>query len=54
MPDLPALPAQLLVCVTAYFGIPNALNYEYILLGSLCYDAVKLLIELSDLLVFVV
>ena len=26
--------------------IPIALNYKYILLGSLCYDAIKLLIDL--------
>ena len=30
----------------AYFGILIALNYKYILLGSLCYDAIKLLIEM--------
>ena len=39
-------PCLLLVCVRVYFGIPIALNYKYILLGSLCYDAIKLLIEL--------
>ena len=43
----------MLVCIEAYFGIPIALNYKYILLGSLCYDAIKLLVELFDL-VFVV
>ena len=47
-------PCPVLACVRAYFGIPIALNYKYILLGSLCYDATKLLIELLDLLVFVV
>ena len=35
-------------------GIPVVLNYKYILLGSLCYDAIKLLIDLFDLLVFVI
>ena len=28
-------PCPVLVCVWAYFGIPTALNYKYILLGSL-------------------
>ena len=44
----------MLVCARAYFGIPIALDYKYILLGSLCYDAIKLLVELFDLLIFVV
>ena len=35
-------PCLVLVCVLAYFGIPVALNYKHILLGSLCYDAIKL------------
>ena len=43
-----------LVYVRAYFGIPIALNYKYILLGSLCYDVIKMLIELFDLLIFVI
>ena len=34
------------VGIRAYFGIPIALNYKYILLGSLCYGAIKLLMEL--------
>ena len=38
----------------AYFGIPITLNYKYILLGSLCYDVIKILIELFDLLIFVI
>ena len=38
----------------AYFGISIALNYKYILLGSLCYDAIMLLVELVHLLVFMV
>ena len=29
------------------------MNYKYILLGSLCYDAIKLLIELFDLVFMV-
>ena len=47
-------PCQVLLCIRAYSGIPNALNYNYILLGSLCYDTVKLLVELFNLLVFMV
>ena len=47
-------PCAALVCVRAYLGISIALNYRYILLGSLCYDTVKLLIELFDPLVFMV
>ena len=39
-------PCLVLVCVRVYFGIQIALNYKYIHLGSLCYDAIKLLIEL--------
>ena len=42
----PYCPCLVLVCIWAYFGIPIALNYKYILLGSLCYDSIKLLIEL--------
>ena len=42
------------ICVRAYCGILLALNCKYTLLGSLCCDAIKLLIELFDLLVFVV
>ena len=38
-------PTQVLVCVRAYFGVQIALSYKYIL-GSLCYDAIKLLMEL--------
>ena len=45
-------PCLVLVCVRVYFGIPIALNYKYIL-GSLCYDAIKLPVELFDLLAFV-
>ena len=47
-------PFPVFVCIRAYFGIPIAFNHKYILLGSLCYDTVKLLVELFDLLVFVV
>ena len=47
-------PCPVLVCVRAYFGIQITFNYKYILLGSLCYDAIKLLVELFDLLVFMV
>ena len=47
-------PCPVLVCVRAYFGMPVALNYKYILHGSLCYDVIKLLVEVFDLLVFVV
>ena len=43
----------MLVCLRAYFRIQIALNYKYIP-GSLCYDAIKLLVELFDLPVFVV
>ena len=39
-------PCLVLVCVWAHFSIPIAFSYKYILLGSLCYDAIKLLIEL--------
>ena len=39
-------PYPVLVCVRAYFSIPVTLNYKYILLGSLCFDAIKLLIQL--------
>ena len=39
-------PCLVLIRVMAHFGIPIALNYKYILLGSLCYDAIKLLMEL--------
>ena len=39
-------PCLVLVFIRVYFGIPIALNYKYILLGSLCCDAIKLLIEL--------
>ena len=42
------------VCVRVYFGIPIALNYKYVLLASLCYETIKMLVELFDLLVFVV
>ena len=38
-------PCPVLVCVRVYFGIPIALNY--IFLGSLCNDAIKLLINCS-------
>ena len=44
----------MLVCVRAYFGISIALLYRYILLGSLCYDVIELLLEVFDLLVFMV
>ena len=47
-------PCPVLVCFRAYLGILIALHYKYILLGSLCYDAIKLLVELFDLLVFMV
>ena len=47
-------PCPVFVCFRAYFDIPVALNYWYILLGSLCYDTIKLLLELLGLLVFVV
>ena len=39
-------PCLVLVCVGAYFDISIALNYKYIFLGSLSYDAIKLLIKL--------
>ena len=39
-------PSPVLVCIRAYSGIQIALNYKDILLWSLCYDAIKLLIEL--------
>ena len=55
MPNLPTVPVQpVLIYVRAYFSIPVALNYHYILLGSLCYDAIKLLVELFDLFVVMV
>ena len=44
----------MLVCVRAYFAIPIALSYKYLPFGSLCYDAIKLLVELFDLFVFMV
>ena len=44
----------MLVCVKACFDIPIALNYKYILLGGLCYDAIKLIVEMCDLLVLMV
>ena len=47
-------PCPVFVWVRVYCGIPIALKYKYILLESLCYDAIKLLGELFDLLVFVV
>ena len=47
-------PSLVLVCVRAYFGISIALLYRYILLGSLCYDAIRLLDKLFDLLVLMV
>ena len=36
-------PCPVFVCVRASFGTPIALNDKYNLLGSLCYDAIKLL-----------
>ena len=39
-------PCLALVLLRVYSGIPIALNYKSILLGSLCYDSIKLLIEL--------
>ena len=42
-------PCLMLICIPAYSGIPINLNYKYILLGSLCYDTIKLPIELFDL-----
>ena len=47
-------PCPVFVCVRIYCGVPIALNYKYILLGSLCYDTIKLLVELFNLLIFVV
>ena len=44
----------MLVRPRAYFGIPIASNYNYILLESFCYDAIKLLVELLDPLDYVV
>ena len=38
-------PCLVLLCFRVFFGIPIALNCKYILLGSLCYDAIKLLIS---------
>ena len=46
-PNLPSVPAQ------CCYGIPTALNYKYILFQSLCYDAIKLLIELFNLIFIV-
>ena len=43
---------SLLLCVRAYFGIQIAL--KHILFGDLCYDVVKLLVELFNLLVIMV
>ena len=54
MPNVPIVPAQCWISVRAYSGIPIALNYKYIRLGSFRYDAIKLLVKLFDLLVFVV
>ena len=45
-------PCPVLVCVRVYFDILIALNYKHILLGSLCYDAIELLIEPFNLLIF--
>ena len=39
-------PCPVLVCGRVYFSIPIALNYKYILLGSLCFDVTKLLVLL--------
>ena len=39
-------PCPVFVWVRVYCGIPIALKYKYILLESLCYDAIKLLMEL--------
>ena len=47
-------PCPVSVSARAYFSIPITLNYKYILLGSLCCDAIKPLVELFDLLVFIV
>ena len=47
-------PCPVLVCVRAYFGIPIVLTYNYILLGSLHYDTIKLLVELFNLIVLIV
>ena len=44
----------LCIYTRAYFGIPIALDYNYILLGSLCYDTFKLLVELFNRLISVV
>ena len=43
-----------LVRVRTYFGNPVALSHRYILRGSLCYDAIRLLDKLFDLLVLMV
>ena len=50
----PCCPCPLLVFVRAYFGIAIALNYKYILLGSLSYNAIEPLVKLFDLFSFMV
>ena len=45
-------PYSVLICIRAYFGIPIALNYKYINLGSLYYGTVKLPVELFDLVLW--
>ena len=45
-------PCLVLIRVMAHFGIPIALNYKYILLGSLSYDIIKLLVDMFELIVF--
>ena len=47
-------PCLVLVFIRVYFGIRIALNYKSIFHGSLCYDAFKLLVELFDLIIFMV
>ena len=54
MPNLPSVPAQYWCASGPTLAFPIALNYKYILHEGLCYDAIELLTELFDFLVFVV
>ena len=49
-----AIVSAVLTCIRAYFGIPVAFSCKHILLGSLCYDAIKLFMELFDFFIFMV
>ena len=48
VPNSSYCPCPVLVCVKACFTIPITLNYKYILLGSLCCDVIKMLVELFN------